>query len=97
MSAINKNKSNDKICTFAALTTLRSITSKKNNLFDKLLLRKPLTQIFNQHYSEDDSSSQIFLLKSLLRFDYELKQVKIKFKTKKSKHLKNIGTQLYLI
>ncbi len=83
-----KNKSNDKICTFAAFTTLRSLISKRDSLFDKLLLRKPLNQIFNQHYPEDISSSQILLLKSLLHFDNELKRVKIKFKKKKSKDLK---------
>jgi hypothetical protein len=82
-----ENTDNSAICLYLVFITINSVLS--NGLsdaafkYDKLLLEKPVTEIFNHHSIQKESRIYAELIKVLLIFYYEISDVRIKIKKKK--------------
>jgi glycosidase len=99
-----KNESDVEVCIYSTFLTLNSLltnhTASKLFSFDELLLAKPLIQILTQQAEEDEVREFTQLIKSLIVFNDELKNIKIKIKKKKkedSTFVKKYRSPLYRI
>lgn len=90
-------KNNLEICVYFAFiisdNMLSNKTNDKINNFDNLILSKPMVQIFNNQAEEDVAHSNTQLIQTLIRFNSELNNIKIKFKKNKKVEKAKINKQ----
>jgi hypothetical protein len=90
----HENKDNEAVCVYSVFLTIDNLllngTNEKVNDYEHLIFSKPLIKIFNAHTSEDNSRSNTELIKSLLKFNNELNDIKIKLKAKRKEKKQTI-------
>lgn len=90
-------KNNLEICVYFAFiisdNMLSNKTNDKINNFDNLIISKPMVQIFNNQTEGDVAHSSAQLIQTLIRFNSELNNIKIKFKKNKKVEKAKINKQ----